>query len=204
LTSNSYGFAVQGGLKLNTDYISPGDKLWLQAAYEKGAFGYIAGNNLGFNHGPVNQNRYAGAGFTPTDYSSGWDPQINSDCVTGSGACEQQWGFDITGAYKHYWIPVLSSAVYGSYHEAHYPADALNGFGGAVGVSNLKETRVGTNLVWAPLKGFDIGAEFMYVHSNQTRPVGLAPDSVLTATGLPAFKPDTSQYEGRLRVQRAF
>jgi hypothetical protein len=60
LTSNSYGFAVQGGLKLNTDYISPGDKFWLQAAYEKGAYGYIAGDNLGFNYGAVNQNRYMG------------------------------------------------------------------------------------------------------------------------------------------------
>jgi hypothetical protein len=39
-----------------------------------------------------------------------------------------------------------------------------------VGVSDLKETRVGTNLVWTPLAGFDIGAEFMYARLNQTRP----------------------------------
>ncbi|HET6377229.1 MAG TPA: porin, partial [Methylocella sp.] len=70
--------------------------------------------------------------------------------------------------------------------------------------SNLKETRVGTNLVWTPLRGFDIGTEFMYVHLNQTRPAGLAPDPVLTANGLPAFEPNTNIYEGRLRVQRAF
>lgn len=30
------------------------------------------------------------------------------------------------------------------------------------------------------------------------------PDAVLKATGLPAFKPDTSQYSTRLRIQRAF
>jgi hypothetical protein len=91
--------------------------------------------------------------------------------------------------------------------EVHYPANALNGFGGAVGVSNLKEGRVGTNLVWTPIKNFDIGAEFMYVHLNETRPVGLAPNSgagSLTAAGLPAFQPNNNQYEGRLRVQRAF
>ncbi|MGH6801282.1 MAG: porin, partial [Methylocella sp.] len=90
------------------------------------------------------------------------------------------------------------------YLEVHYPGNALNGFGGAVGVSNLKEGRVGTNLVWTPLKGFDIGAEFTHVHLNETRPVGLAPDSILTATGLPAFKSNNNQYEGRLRIQRAF
>jgi Porin subfamily len=205
LTSNSFGFAIQGGVQLNVDYLSPGDKLWLQAAYEKGAFSYIAGNNLAYSYGSVNQNQFPGSGGTPLDYGDGWNPQINSDCVfTGSGACEQQWGWDITGAYKHYWLPILSSAIFGSYMEVHYPTNALNGFGGAVGVSNLKEARIGTNLVWTPLKGFDIGAEFMYVHLNETRPVGLAPDSTLTAAGLPAFQPNNNQYEGRLRIQRAF
>jgi len=131
--------------------------------------------------------------------------QPNSDCVfTGSGSCEQQSGWDITGAYKHYWLPTLASAVYGSYMEVHYSGDALTGFGGGVGISNIKEGRIGTNLVWTPLKGFDIGAEFMYVHLNQTRPAGLAPDAVLNAAGLPSFQANTNQYEGRLRVQRAF
>jgi hypothetical protein len=205
LTSNSFGFAIQGGVQLNADYLSPGDKLWLQAAYEKGAFSYIAGNNLAYSYGSVNQNRFPGSGGTPLDYGDGWNPQINSDCVfTGSGACEQQSGWDITGAYKHYWLPILSSAIFGSYMELHYPTNALNGFGGAVGVSNLKEGRVGTNLVWTPLRGFDIGAEFMYVHLNETRPVGLAPISALTAAGLPAFESNNNQYEGRLRIQRAF
>jgi hypothetical protein len=88
--------------------------------------------------------------------------------------------------------------------QVNYSSNALLGFGGAVGVSNLKETRVGTNLVWAPLNGFDIGAEFMYARLNQTRPAGLASDAALTAAGLPSFQPNTSQYEGRLRIQRAF
>jgi hypothetical protein len=213
VTSNNYGFAVQAGIQLNADYLSPGDKLWLQAAYEQGAFGYIAGNNLGFNYGAVNQNRYAGSGFTPSDYSAGWNAQPNADCVfassvpgtfPGSVSCQQQTGWDITGAYKHYWIPTLASAIYGSYMTVNYSGDALAGFGGGVGISNIKEGRVGTNLVWTPLKGFDIGAEFMYVHVNQLRPVGLAPDAVLNAVGLPTFQPNTNQYEGRLRVQRAF
>ncbi|WOJ89924.1 porin [Methylocapsa polymorpha] len=212
-SSNSYGFAVQGGVQLNMDYLSPGDKLWLQAAYERGAFGYIAGNNLGFNYGlGVNANRYAGSGFTWSDYSAGWNPQPGSDCVwtgfgpfaSGGGSCQQTSGWDLTGAYKHYWIPTLASAIYGSFLQYNNPQNALNGFGGAVGVSNIKEGRVGTNLVWTPIKGFDIGTEFMYVRVTQSRPVGLAGDSLLTAAGLPAFRPVTNEYEGRIRVQRAF
>ncbi|MGH6840839.1 MAG: porin, partial [Methylocella sp.] len=204
LATNSYGFAVQGGVRLNVDYLSPGDKLWLQAAYEKGAVSYILGNNLAYSHGSGKQNQPGSAG-TLLDYGGGGNPQINSQCVfTGGGTCEQHSGWDINGAHKHYWLPILSSAIYGSYMEMHYPNNALNGFGGAAGVSNIKDARIGTHLAWTPLKGFDIGAEFMYAHLNETRPAGLAPDSTLTAAGLPAFQPNNTQYEGRLRIQPAF
>ena len=37
-----------------------------------------------------------------------------------------------------------------------------------------KNTKVGTNLVWTPVKGFDIGAEFAYIRGISGRPVGLA------------------------------
>jgi hypothetical protein len=205
LTTNSYGFAVQGGLQLNVPYLAPGDKLWLQAAYEKGAFGYIAGNNLANSYGPVNQNRYMGSGFNPMEYSYGWNPQAGGDCIfTASGTCEQQSGWDITGAFKHYWISSLSSALFGSYMQLDYSNNALAGFGGAVGVSNLKETRIGTNLIWTPVKNFDIGTEFDWVHLDQSRPAGLAPNATLNSAGLPSFQSNTNEFEGRIRVQRAF
>jgi hypothetical protein len=204
-TTNAYGWAIQAGLQLNADYLSPGDKLWLQAAYEKGAVSYIWGDNLGSSYGAVDGNRFYGSGYTPADTSAGWNPNVPSDCVfTGSGICELQSGWDVTAAYKHYWLPTLASAVFGSYAEINYPNNALAGFGGAVGVSNLKTTRVGTNLVWTPVKGFDIGTEFMYANVSTTRPVGLAPDSVLKSVGLPGYKGSENEYEGRLRVQRAF
>lgn len=205
LTANEYGFAVQGGLMINADQIAAGDKFWLQGAYEKGAFSYIAGNNFSYSYGAVSQNRYMGSGISAMDNSVGWNPEVNSDCVfTGSGSCERQWGWAFVGAYKHYWIPSLSSSLFTSYLETHYSANALNGLGGAVGVANAKETRVGTNLIWTPLRGFDIGGEFAYINLTQTRPAGLASDTALVAAGLPAFKPSVNTYETRIRVQRAF
>ena len=203
-TSNAYGWAVQGGVQLNVNYLSAGDKLWLQAAYEKGAISYIWGNNLASSYGAVSGNRFYGSGYTPADTSAGWNSNMY-DCVfTASGVCEQQTGWSVVAAYKHYWIPTLASALFGSYTQVNYSQNALNGFGGAVGVPNLKTARVGTNLVWTPVKGFDIGAEFMYVNVQQTRPVGLASDSVLNAVGLPSWRGSNNEYEGRVRVQRAF
>ncbi len=203
-TANAYGWAIQGGVRLDADYLSPGDKLWLQAAYEKGALSYIWGNNLASGYGAVSGNRFYGSGFSPADTSAGWNTNLYDCIFTLSGACEQQSGWSIVAAYKHYWIPTLASAIFGSFTQINYSNNALAGFGGAVGMSNLKATRVGTNLVWTPIKGFDIGAEFMYVNASQSRPVGLAPDSALTSVGLPAFRGSQNEYEGRVRVQRAF
>jgi hypothetical protein len=220
MNSDKIGGAVQLGVMLNADMISPGDKLWLQGAFESGAYSYIAGNNLASSYGSVNGNRFAGDAFTPMDNSVFWNPNPGYDCVfTGSGSCETQTGWDITAAYKHYWIPTLASALYGSYEEVHYSNNALLGFSGfgattvaggaatgfgAVGVTNPKEGRLGTNLVWTPIKGFDIGGELIWIHLTQSRPVGLASDATLLANGLPAFKASADQGEARIRVQRAF
>jgi len=197
LTTSPYGFALQGGAQLNADYLSPGDKLWLQATYEKGTFGY--------DNNAINQNRYAGSGLFPPDFGAGWKPQINAGCVfTGTGICEQKSGFDITGASKRFWIPSLSSGIYGSALPVDYSGNALAGLGAGAGIPNITDGRVGNDLMWMPFKSFDIGAESMYAHLNQTRPTGLTPDFTLSAAGIPALQVNTNQYEGRLRVQRAF
>jgi hypothetical protein len=203
-TANPYGWAIQGGVQLNADYLSAGDKLWLQAAYEQGALSYVWGNNLASSYGAVNGNRYYGSGFTPADTSAGWNANMYDCIFTASGTCEQQHGWSVVAAYKHFWLPTLSSAIYGSYAQINYSGNALAGFGGAIGAPNLKQGRVGGNLVWTPIKGFDIGAEFMYVNVTQSRPVGLATDAALNSVGLPGWRGSNNEYEGRVRVQRAF
>ncbi|WP_020175317.1 porin [Methyloferula stellata] len=211
LSTNEIGGAVQLGIMYNADIISPGDKAWVQAAYESGAYAYIAGNNLASSYGPVNGNRYAGDAFTPMDNSVFWNTNPGYDCVfTSSGQCDRQWGWDVTAAYKHYWMPTLSSAIYGSHLETFYSNAAYagtSGFGSttnSVGVVAPKETRIGTNLVWTPIKGFDIGVEGMWIHLTQNTPAGLATNATLATTGLPSFKNTQDEGEFRARVQRAF
>jgi hypothetical protein len=210
--TSDFGFAVQGGLEFNTDMIAPGDKLWLQAAYEKGASSYVDGSNLASAYGPVSGDHYLGSGISPQDYNFGWNPQLPSDCVyTGltaaTSTCEKSSGFSFTGAFKHYWTPTLSSAVFGSYLSTNYDPNALAGLGGAVGAVDTKETRIGGSLVWTPVKGLDIGTEFMYLHLSQSSPAGLAPNygsTSLSAAGVPVFRSESNEYEGRIRVQHAF
>jgi hypothetical protein len=211
-SNSDFGFAVQGGLEFNTDMIAPGDKLWLQAAYEKGAVSYVDGDNLASAYAPGNGSRNFGVGISPQDYNFGWNPQLPSDCIyTGltaaTSTCAKSSGFSFTGAFKHYWTPTLSSAVFGSYLSTNYDPNALAGLGGAVGAVDTKETRIGGSLVWTPIKGLDIGTEFMYLHLSQSTPAGLAPNygsTSLNAAGVPAFRNESNEYEGRIRVQHAF
>ena len=210
VSSSSIGFAVQGGLQFNLDSLAPGDKLWLQATYAKGAIGYVSGNNLALTGGFNSAANY-GTGLQRMANSPGWQQVPDADCVfTYSGACEKSSAFAIVAALKHYWTPTLSSGFFGQYYRVTYTQNALvpiSPFTGdvrSVGLSNYQETKVGTNLVWTPVKGFDIGAEFAWIRGIAGRPVGLQPDVALNAVGLPSYKSTTDQYSGKLRMIRAF
>jgi hypothetical protein len=209
-TQDDFGFAVQLGGQFNLDkywpdVFAPGDKLWLQGVYARGAVGYLTGNNLSFEAGPVNGNTFYGYGNGGTKASNGWS--FNSfDCVwTAFGHCDKGEGWAITAALKHYWTPTISSGFFGSYMALYNSAASIADFGGGVGAVNTDEYRIGSNLVWTPVKNFDIGGEVMYLRDNHhSRPVGLAPDFAMWAVGLPSYKGSNGTVEGRLRVQRSF
>ena len=204
-TQNDWGFAVQGGIKVNAPWIAPGDVFYLQGTYERGALGYVLGNTLSFQGGfwASSLNYGQGAGGVPT--TSAWIETF-SDCVwTPLNKCEKQQGGALVAAFKHYWLPTWSSSFYSSLLAIRYNADVTSPtFANVLGVSNYKELRAGANLVWTPVTGFDIGAEFMYTRGITDKPFGMANDIFLVLQGLPTFSSTAKVYEGRLRVQRAF
>lgn len=209
-TEQDYGYAVQLGGQVNLDktfpeIFAPGDKLWVQATYERGAVGYISGNNLSFAGGAVNGNDYYGYGNGGVKAGNGWDFRMY-DCVwTAFGHCDKNYGWAVAAALKHYWLPTLSSGFFGSYMGVRYSGATLAGIGNGVAMVNTDEYRVGSNLVWTPVKNFDLGGEVMYLRDNHLgRPATLAPDLILQAIGLPVWKSSNGTVEGRLRVQRAF
>ena len=208
-TTNSYGWAIQGGIQLkmdqlNVDYLR-GDNLWVQAAYEQGAFKYVYGDNLATSYGAVNGNRYYGSGYTPANTAAGWNPNVGSDCVfTLSGVCERQTGgasrppTSITGCRP--WPQPFN----GSDIEINYSNNALAGYGARSASPISRRAARGAQ----PCLDADQGLRHLRrVHVRQrheTRPAGLAPDAVLKSVGLPGYKASENEYEGRVRVQRAF
>lgn len=207
-SANTYGYAFQAGVSFKLDkLLSQGDRLWLQAAYEKGALSYINGVT-GFT-GTANGQRWMGQGISGVDYAKGWDRPLDSDCVwTGPtpalSTCQEQHGVALVAAFRHYWVPNISSAIYGSFYKLNYTPAARYGLGGGVGVTNDTEERAGAQIVWTPVSGLDIGGELSVVTAYQGRPVGLISDAALEKLGLPIFRNNQNVLQGRIRIQRYF
>ncbi len=231
-TSNSYGWAVQGGLKINTPFIAPGDALYLQGAYGSGAqmyTGYCAFS------GCYSQNPATIQGQKFAQYMN--DATINPF----SGRLEQSTSFTATASYLHYWTPEWRSAFFGSYGEMSYSSGARlaqgaafaltnptgNSFGvNAVGVPGtrffqlseaLRDTYqfvAGGSIIWSPVKDLDIGVEGFYtqigVKNGRVIDRDKTPTAYANVAGINngTFVPRTTTADSvstfRFRVQRDF
>lgn len=162
LPESAYGFAVQGGLKLNLPQLAPGDQLWLQGAYAQG-----------------------GASFTgitgPTGISSATGSLTNRFQVTQADAVLNNVGrliltesLSVTSAFLHYWSPQVRQAVFATYGQQNYDPRLRNANFGPAGVTPtivnpFSATLLsydlfygGSNLIWSPVRDLDIGVEAVY------------------------------------------
>ncbi|MCJ2072151.1 porin, partial [Methylobacterium sp. J-030] len=180
-TNSPYGYAIQGGLKINAPFIAPGDALYLQGAYAKGAQMYTG------------YCQYTGcyAQTAGTLQGSKFQQYFNDATVNPvTGQLQLSDSFTVVGSYLHYWSPEWRSAFFGSYGEMNYSAAARNGQGVIFGALNPAGTQAfgqnavgtpgtrfynlsqalrdtyqfvaGANIIWSPVKDLDIGLEGFY------------------------------------------
>ncbi|MBZ6075481.1 porin [Microvirga puerhi] len=181
-----YGFAAAAYLGVNLPQLAPGDALWLAATYTNGALAYMDGGNAGLNSSPFNAITVnGGVGLV--------DAYINPL----SGNIERGHGWSIAGGLRHYWTPTVRQSIFGSYMRVAYGAGAstvtTDGF--VTGLTDFNEWRLGSNVIWSPVSGLDLGVEVMYARVDPR-------NRVLLPTGQ-ALGSD-SGWEGRLRIQRDF
>jgi hypothetical protein len=100
--------------------------------------------------------------------------------------------FDAPGGAQ-YTVPVTAATL------------AVGTAGTVTGVVDFTEYRIGTNTIWTPVSGLQIGAEVLYTRVD---PRGRVAVPITTVAGEAAglFKPTSSNdiWEARLRVQRDF
>ena len=229
----TYGWAVQGGVKINAPFIAPGDALYLQGAYGEGASiytGMTSFTGTWSNQSPV----YGGNPFNQ------WlaDAVVNPN----TGRIELSNSFTVVGSYLHYWAPEWRSAFFGSYGEMRFPSGvrgALANIGTAAGTlasgttayptTNLITAAPGTlgfglspvlrdtyqvvagaSLIWSPVKDLDIGAEAQYIRAGVRN--GRVPNAdrnqsfcgAATCPGNPFTVTQQETFQARFRVQRDF
>ncbi|SFL18428.1 porin [Methylobacterium pseudosasicola] len=230
-TNSVQGWAVQGGLKVNTPFVAPGDALYLQGAYGEGAQLYTGYSAFS---GSYAQNPSTIQGQKFSQFFS--DATINP--VTGQLQTSQS--FTAVASYLHYWSPEWRSAFFGSYGEqsfgrgarfaqgAAYAAAGSSLISGpnAVGVPGtrfyqlsqaLRDTYqfvAGASLIWSPVKDLDIGVEGFYtqiglksgrvIDADKNPGAYNAVASINNGTFVPRTATQDSVSQIRFRVQRDF
>jgi Porin subfamily len=184
-----YGWAVGFHGIVNLPFLGATDSAWWSTAYTQGALSYLGFNGL-----------VAGPSATAGLISVG-TPDAVVNVFTNE--LEKAKGLSIAGGFTHYWVPTLQTNLFGSYARIDYAgiASAIDPvLGNVIGFPDLDEWRLGTNTIWTPVQGLDLGLEVLYIHVD---PQG----RVLTA-GTPAapvrLTSQDSALEGRFRIQRDF
>ena len=233
-TKNTQGWAIQGGVKINTPFIAPGDALYLQGAYGDGAQLYTGYSN------------YTGSYIQSTTTIQGQKfAQYFSDATINpfTGQLQTSQTFTAVASYLHYWSPEWRSAFFGSYGEQDFSAAARyqqgqlyglvsglagsNPFGSnAVGTPGtrffqlsqaLRDTYqfvAGASIIWSPVKDLDIGVEGFYtqIGLKNGRAIDLDKNpgayNLVTQINNGSYVPRTASQDSvsqvRFRVQRDF
>jgi hypothetical protein len=196
------GWAVSGGLKINLPMLAAGDSIQGWVAYGVGALSYVAIPNLNAN--PISTANYLG-GYIRTDR----DMTIfcaNVGCTaTGS---EQTAAFNAAAIFTHYWTPSLRSNFIASYLKVTPGRVTRNTDWTAGGLSEATAWSGQANLIWSPVKNFDIGVELSYARLRQslTGLNGGLPSAVPCVATAPSCTASISpnNWTGRMRVERTF
>jgi hypothetical protein len=174
IPDTEYGWSVTAQGSINLPALAAGDALWLAATYADGALGYLGFGSAAAatSFGGLRTNIAVVDAFIDAD----------GDISTGEG-------WSIAGGLRHYWTPTIRQNVFGSYADVSY-----DGFRSGFGGLDFNEWRAGTNVIWSPVAGLDLGVEVIYSRLDSDAPVvfnGLLDD-------------EDDAWEGRIRVQRDF
>jgi hypothetical protein len=160
---STLGWAVTAQGSVNLPMLAEGDALWIAATYADGALGYL--------------------GFDPDVGVGNASSSVVDAYIGADGDIDTGRGWSIAGGLNHYWTPTIRQNIFGSYARVEYSANA------PALANDFHEWRVGSNVIWSPVSGLDIGVEVLYSNLDPRGIVG---------------NDDDDAWEGRLRVQRDF
>ena len=132
------------------------------------------------------------------------DSNLVPTTVTAAGVpltYGQESAWMLFGLFQHWWTPSLRSNFAAQYVSLLPPTAIANGAGAGLNTQNGKATvwGVNANLVWSPIRQFDIGVEVEYGQMKNS--IQNAP-AAFVAAGSPGLKVDN--WGSKVRLQRNF
>lgn len=186
ITGSKTGYAIGAGVMFNLPMLAPGSQLYLEGVYAQGALSYL---------GMSSSVRIGYANVAVADYAFN----------LANRTARLAEGYSLMAALRHFWTPTVRQAIFAGYTNVSY--GAFSGVGGALpsltsttGLRSFSKFEIGTNVIWSPVPGLDVGVEVLY---KQVDPRGRF--SYTNSAGVPNLvKGSESGWEGRLRIQRDF
>jgi len=157
ITKNGYAYAAF--LTLNADMIGKGDKFWLLGGYSSGI------NSLGFkdasNASSNNARDIDGIAQSYKNFTCLQSDPVGSGSTIASlkTTCQNTTSTWVSAAFTHYWTPTIRQNLMGGMAWVD-PGSIARASSAATQKATFSS--IGTNLIWSPTKGLDIGVEVLY------------------------------------------
>ena len=162
---DKWGWAVLSGIDIKAPWAGPGDHIGGYFNYGVGAAAYSGGSNMG----------------SPGLFGGGNTVALGvlSDAVfINGGQFELTTAWSAGFGYEHFWVPTVSTTVFGTYAQIRYNDTVINSrlfcnSGGAVAQNIVVGSTVtcdpgfnywslGTHTDWYPVPGFRLAVEVLY------------------------------------------
>ena len=209
--SDTWGFAVQGGLQLKNLPTGAGDKLSISAIYSDGAPKYVIGGTTG------NSFSAFGGGADAGYYQSFANGILLDGVYSPGGSIEKTKVWAVQGGYEHNWSREWQSSLFGAYVHVDYNDNAsaiLRGslpagflLAGSTYDPDFNIWQIGTRTAWTPVKGLTFSGELLYTTLDTYSTGGVVAAAKDAGTYKPAgnfqFK-DQGMFSGQLRVRRTW
>jgi hypothetical protein len=204
---DKWGWAVLSGIDIKAPWAGPGDHFGGFFNYGVGATGYSGGSNLA-SPGLFGANNQVALGvITDAVYVNGGQLQLTTAWTAGAG-------------WEHFWLPNVSTAVYGTYTQVRYNDDVINsrlfcngGGSQQIVVANNVTCDPGFNFWmvgmvnnWFPVAGFRLAVETTFTRVEtafEGQQVTLVKTTGARPTGVYTAK-DQGILTVVFRAQRAF
>jgi hypothetical protein len=187
---DKWGWAVLSGIDIKAPWAGPGDHFGGFFNYGVGAAAYSGGSNLGSPGLFGGGNTVALGVLSDGVFVNGGQFELTTAWTTGFG-------------YEHFWLPNVSTTVYGTYTQVRYDDTVINsrlfcGGGGAT-TQNIFLTgggrcdpgfnfwMIGTHSDWYPVPDFRLAVEVLYTRIETAfdgQTVALGKTQGLRPTGL--------------------